>query len=145
MRGILALLTVSAIAALTAPVSGEPRPPVYEVIVNPGNSMTTVNRQLLADAFLKKTTEWPGGETVKPVDLPPGSPVRNRFSEEVIHRSVAEVKGYWQQRIFSGRDTPPPELDSDEEVVGYVMKHQGGVGYVSGGASIGGARIVGVR
>ena len=40
---------------------------------------------------------------------------------------------------------PPPELDSDEEVVRYVLKHQGAVGYVSGGAAIGGARIVAVR
>jgi ABC-type phosphate transport system substrate-binding protein len=144
MRRLPAILVASAIAALGASVSAEPRP-VYEVIVNPGNSIGTVDRQLLADAFLKKTTEWPDGETMKPVDLAPASPVRGRFSEEVLHRSVAEVKGYWQQRIFSGRDTPPPELDSDDEVVQYVLKHRGGVGYVSAGAALGGARVVGVR
>jgi ABC-type phosphate transport system substrate-binding protein len=144
MRRLPAILVASAIAALGASVSAEPRS-AYEVIVNPGNSIATVDRQLLADAFLKKTTEWPDGETMKPVDLAPASPIRSRFSEEVIHRSVSEVKGYWQQRIFSGRDTPPPELDSDEEVVQYVLKHRGGVGYVSASAALGGARVVGVR
>jgi hypothetical protein len=145
MRRLLALLATTAIVALAAPVSGEPRPPVYEVIVNPSNEAIAVDRQFLADAFLKKTAEWPGGETIWPVDLPPGAPVRHRFTEEVLHRSVAEVKGYWQQRIFSGRDTPPPELDTDAEVVAFVLKHPGGLGYVSRAAPLGGARVVDVR
>ena len=37
---------------------------------------------------------------------------------------------YWQQRIFSGRDVPPPEFELDREVVEYVLKHAGAIGYV---------------
>ncbi len=95
--------------------------------------------------FLKKTTEWPSGNVVQPVDLPPSSAVRRRFSEEVLHRSVSEVKVFWQQRIFSGRDVPPPELDSDEAIVSYVLKHAGAVGYVSGHEAVGGAKAVSVQ
>jgi ABC-type phosphate transport system substrate-binding protein len=120
--------------------------PAYQVIVHPGNRVTSVDRKFLEDAFLKKITRWPDDDVViRPVDLAPGSAARRAFSEGVLNRSVEAVKGYWQQRIFSGRDVPPPELDSDEEVVRYVLKYEGAVGYISGGANPGGSKVVGVR
>ncbi len=70
---------------------------------------------------------------IRPADLVPGSPARRKFTEEILKRSVEAVRGYWQQRIFSGRDVPPPEVETDEEVVKYVLKYTGAVGYVSGG------------
>jgi ABC-type phosphate transport system substrate-binding protein len=143
MRFFLALVTLLALIAHSATVSGDPRG--YVVVVHPGNGATSVERQFLVDAFLKKATTWPDGETIRPVDLPASSPVRRQFSEEVLHRSIAEVKGYWQQRIFSGRDVPPPELDTDDAVIAYVLKHDGAVGYVSTAATIGGAKVVAVR
>jgi len=60
----------------------------------------------------------------------------------VLKRSVEAVKGYWQQRIFSGHDVPPPEFDSDDDVVKYVLKHEGAVGYVSGNANLNGSKVL---
>jgi ABC-type phosphate transport system substrate-binding protein len=145
MRGLLSVTTIAALTALSGAVSGEARPSAYEVIVNPTNSASSIDHQFLAEAFLKKTTEWPDGTVIQPVDLPSDSPVRRRFSDEVLHRSVSEVKVYWQQRIFSGRDVPPPELDTNEAVVAYVLKYAGAVGYVSSGAALGGAKVVSVK
>ena len=50
-----------------------------------------------------------------------------------------------QQQIFAGRDLPPPELDSDDEVVKYVLRYPGAIGYVSAGANVGAAKIVTVK
>jgi hypothetical protein len=119
--------------------------PAYQVIVDRNSAVTTVDRRFLADAFLKKVTTWPDGSAIRPADLPPSSPVRRRFSEDVLRRSVEAVKGYWQQRIFSGRDVPPPELDTDEAMVDYVLKHQGAVGYVSGAANVDGLKVLSVN
>lgn len=116
--------------------------PNYRIIVHPDNPTSKASRQLLANAFLKEITRWDGGEAIRPVDLKPQNTTRRHFSERVLNRSVAAVKSYWQQRIFSGRGVPPPELDSDEAVVAYVMKHRGGVGYISTTADIGKARLV---
>jgi ABC-type phosphate transport system substrate-binding protein len=110
--------------------------PEFRVIVNFDNSVTGLPRDFLADAFLKRTTRWSGGEVLRPVDQRSTAPVRQRFSDSVLHRSVAAVKNYWQQRIFSGRDLPPPELDSDEAVLRFVSSHHGAIGYVSGGAKL---------
>jgi len=142
---IFALLLAVFLAAPLKRLSADVREPAYQIIVHPANPATSAEREFLADAFLKKVAAWPGGEVLHPVDLPPNSTVRRSFSEDVLHRSVAEVKGYWQQRIFSGRDVPPPELDADEDVIKYVLKYEGAVGYVSGTARLNGTKVVAVR
>jgi hypothetical protein len=120
-------------------------PPAYRIITHPSNPDTSVERRFLAQAFLKKASTWSDGEPIRPVDLLAGSPVRRRFSEEVLERPVAAVRSYWQQMIFSGRGLPPPELDNDEAVVGYVSKHPGAIGYVSGTADVRSTRVIVVR
>jgi ABC-type phosphate transport system substrate-binding protein len=110
--------------------------PDFRVIVHPDNPATSLSRDFLIDAFLKRTTRWSDGEALHPVDQRSTSLVRQKFSDSVLRRSVAAVKSYWQQRIFSGRDLPPPELDSDEAVVTFVLTHKGALGYVSGGAKL---------
>src|SRR5437773_1278170 len=136
------LIVATLLTALVAAVFAQPRSgstTAYRLITHPANPATSVGRKFLGDAFLKKVTRWPDDQAIRPVDLDPDSPVRKRFSEEVLGRSVAAVKSYWQQIIFSGRDIPPPELDSDEDIIQYVLKHPGAVGYVSAGANIGAA------
>jgi ABC-type phosphate transport system substrate-binding protein len=147
MRAIttFVLLLAVLLGAPVARLSADVRAPAYQVIVHPANPATSVEREFLADAFLKKVATWPSGESLHPVDLAPSSPVRRAFSEEVLHRSVADVKGYWQQRIFAGRDVPPPELDADDDVIKYVLKYEGAVGYVSGTARVSGPKVVAVR
>ena len=99
----------------------------------------------MADAFLKKVTRWADGEAIKPVDLRQSAAARVKFSERVLKRTVGAVRSYWQQRIFSGRDVPPPELDSDDAVVAFVAKNAGAVGYVSGAAKLSGVRELAIE
>ena len=110
--------------------------PAFRVVVNTANPIGGANDELLTDLFLKRKAEWPHGESARPVDLKADSPTRREFCKSILHRSVAAVKNYWQQMIFSGRGVPPPELESDEAVIEYVTRHRGAVGYVSGGAAI---------
>jgi ABC-type phosphate transport system substrate-binding protein len=144
MRARLLLLAFLSllIAAIVAPARADskPPPPPYVVIVHASNPNAGMPRRFVADAFLKKTTRWPDGSVIRPVDLPADSSTRAHFSDDVLNRSVAAVKSYWQQMIFSGRDVPPPELANDDEVVKYVAQNAGAVGYVSGTAQLGGVR-----
>ncbi len=115
------------------------------VIVNAANPADGVDRRFLSEAFFKKTTRWPDEETIRPVDLTPSSPVRRTFSEEILKRPIAAVKSYWQQMVFAGHGVPPPELESESDVVKFVARNRGAVGYVSPGAALSGVKIIAVR
>lgn len=113
----------------------------FVVIVHPG-CPESLERSFLADVFLKKRTRWPDSQPIRPVDQKPSAKVRREFSEGVLKRSLEAVRSYWQQRIFSGRDVPPPELESDEAVIRHVAKNPGAVGYVAAGHELVGVRLV---
>lgn len=120
-------------------------PAGFRLIIHPQSSSTSIDRALAAQVFLKKVRRWPDGVAIRPVDLDEASPVRQRWSGEVLKRSIESVKSYWQQMIFSGRDLPPPELDSDDEVVSYVLREPGSIGYVSSAANLRGAKVLTLR
>lgn len=146
LRGAVLLVLGAGLLAFAPPAEVEAQPqPGVRVIVHPHNPTTTLERKNVADVFLKKITRWPDGAPIRPVDLHPDSPVRRRFSDDVLNRSVAAVKSYWQQMVFSGRQVPPPELESEEQVVRYVLKNPGAIGYVSTGANIEAAKPLSLR
>ena len=135
-------VVVTGAGSQTAAADG---PPPFVVVVNAKNPSFVVDRDFVADAFLKKTTRWPNGDVIKPVDQTSSSPTRARFSEAILKRSVSAVKSYWQQIIFSGRDVPPTEVASDEDVIKFVAAHPGAIGYVSGSTPLGETRAATVR
>jgi ABC-type phosphate transport system substrate-binding protein len=140
------LVALGLVAVAAAPVGADTRPaPEVRIILNPKNPATALDRKFVADAFLKRVTRWPNDELIRPVDLEAGSSARRRFSDDVLKRSVAAVKNYWQQMVFSGRGVPPPELDDEEQIVRFVLRNPGAIGYVSGGTAIENARVVPLR
>lgn len=145
-RPVLGLALIAALPLLSLlPLSrADQAPPEFRIVAHPSQP-EGIERAFLADAFLKKVTRWSSGEVIRPVDLRPSAAARRRFTELVLKRSVGAVRSYWQQRIFSGRDVPPPELDSDDAVLAFVAKHPGAVGYVSGGAKLAGVRELSIR
>lgn len=145
-RSLLLTLVLSAarVVSQSRLAHAEPEPGL-RVIVHDSNPQASASRDFVADAFLKKTTRWSHGETIRAVDLRPESVVRRRFCETILKRSVGAVRSYWQQRIFSGRDVPPPELESEDSVVGYVARYPGAIGYVAKSTKLSGVKELAVK
>lgn len=144
-RALFCLVAVLGLALSTASESGAGEDRGFVIIVHPRVSEKTLTRDFVTDAFLKKKTRWDDGSSIEPVDLDSDSPVRERFSQSVLKRSVAAVRSYWQQRIFSGRGVPPPEARSEKAAVRHVASRPGGIGYVSTRVETSGVRIVELR
>ncbi len=117
--------------------------PGFQVIVNASNPADSITRRQLSDMFLKKVTHWPDGLTVEPVEPPERSLTRAYFLSDVMGgKSALALKTFWQKRVFSGRDTPPVEKGSDEEVVAFVRANRGAVGYVAATAPVAGVKVL---
>jgi len=145
LAGAALVFVVWCLAGPLSLAQAQPSADIYTVIVNPKNPQSSIDRELAAQTFLKKVVTWEQGGVIRPVDLVPDSPVRRKFSEQVLGRSVAAVRSYWLQVVFSGRGVPPPELGSDEEVIRYVLREPGAIGYVSSRVDLRGARVLVVR
>lgn len=141
----IAIVLLLAFAPAPAGVARAEDAPQFQLIVHPSNPTASVDRRFVSEVFLKKRTRWSDDHAIRPVDLSPQSATRRRFSKDALKRSVEAVRSYWRRIVFSGRGVPPPELDADQDVVSYVRKHRGAIGYVSLGADVSGVKVVSIQ
>jgi len=119
------------------------QPSAFKVIVHPENPVVSLTKKETSNLFLKKKSRWDETETkVEPVDL--DSDVRDVFSQEVLRRSASAIKSFWQKQIFAGKEVPPPELKSESEVIAFVARRPGAIGYVSAAARLEGVKEVSI-
>ena len=69
-------------------------------------------------------------QSVVPINLPAGTPVRDEFLQWVMEQNEEQYTGYWLVRRYVGKGSSPKELGSVDEVVKYVTSTPGAVGYV---------------
>jgi hypothetical protein len=149
--------TIRVAAALAVLVAAHPAPgqqpaerrdtetAAYRVIVHPRNPHRVLSRSFLRDAFLRKSVTWPDGETIRPADLSRPYAARARFELEIVGKTPAQLRAYWNQQVFSGKGVPPPALDSEAAVLAYVRRHRGSVAYVPATASTEGVAVVAIK
>jgi ABC-type phosphate transport system substrate-binding protein len=117
----------------------------FKVVAHPDVAAGELTTAAASNIFLKKDRKFPGGGEANAVDLPASSPVRDAFSKAVHGRSTSAVVTYWQQQVFSGKDTPPVTKPSDDAIIAFVKGTPGAIGYVSEGAATDGVKVVKIK
>lgn len=130
----LLLLVAATVFVASAPLAA--RAQEVRIVVNAANPETSISHDEVARLFLKKVTTWKSGKPVAPVDQSEASAVRAVFCRQLLGKDIAAVKAYWQQAIFTGRGSPPPQKATDDEVLAFVAANPNAVGYVSAGATL---------
>jgi hypothetical protein len=132
-------LRMAGVALLVAATLGATRAPDVKVIVivNSSNPVSSMSRGKVAKMFLRQVATWDNGAEVLPVDQIERAPARIAFARDVQLETVKALKSYWQQRIFSGDDSPPPERVTDSDVLTFVRSNSGAIGYVVEGTDLG--------
>lgn len=130
-------LTALAAALLLAVAAPSPGADDFTVIVHPSVTGASARRPDLAAVFLRQATKWGNGAAAVPVDQSSTSAVRRAFSDSVLGMPAATVVQYWQKQMFAGNPLRPPAVKaSDEEVIAFVAKTEGAVGYVTKAAAL---------
>lgn len=140
--GLVALGATSPAVAQAPEESTESRieTTTFKIIVHRSNPSDALSRHQISNLLLKKRSRWEDGRQVDPVDLTSRSETRAEMSQTIHERSVASIKNYWQRQIFSGHNTPPPELADDEKVLDFVKANPGSIGYVAADATLDGVK-----
>lgn len=117
----------------------------FKVIVNAANGVTALSQKEVSDLFMKKKVKWANGNTVAPVDLSSSSKVREAFSQQIHGKNIAAIRNFWQQAAFSGTATAPTEKGSDEDVIEFVKRNPGAIGYVSSSAKTSDVKVISIN
>ena len=115
-----------------------------KVIANPGVGTSSVSADELKGVFLATKTSLSDGSHVEPV-LGKDGPVHEAFVKEYLGKTDAALQTYYRSLVFTGKASMPKTLGDDAEVVAYVAKTKGAIGYVSAGAGTEGVKTLEVK
>src|SRR5471032_3021132 len=112
------------------------------VVVNPKSPMASMTANQVSGIFLGKSNTLPSGGTAMPTDLPDSAATRELFYTKVTGKSTAQVKAAWSRLVFSGKATPPKELDSSADVKKFVAANPDAIGYIEKSAVDSSVKVV---
>ena len=115
-----------------------------KVIANPSVGASTISVEELRGVYLVNKTTLSDGSRVEPV-LEKGGPVHAAFLKAYIGKTDAALDTYYRSLVFTGKGSIPKTVDADADVVAYVTKTKGAIGYVSSAASTTGVKTLEVK
>ncbi|MFN8543888.1 MAG: hypothetical protein U0807_06755 [Candidatus Binatia bacterium] len=130
MRGLRALLAAVVLAGVPA-VFADEKPGGLVVIVHPART-GTLGADDVARIYLGRRRFWDDGAAIVALNLPAGTPVRERFSRRVLRDDSAHLADYWNAQYFHGV-LPPAVLSSSDAVKRYVAADRKAIGYIEAG------------
>lgn len=97
------------------------------VVVNRDSGVDRLTREEVANLFLGRYGRMPSGLAALPVDA---TPDKQAFYERLVGKQLPELQSYWARLMFSGRGSPPRQVDSAEEALEIVRNNKGAIAYV---------------
>ena len=103
------------------------------VIVSANSPVTALTENQVADLYLGRTRQLPGGGLALPIDLADDAANRANFYRIVCGKSPAQLRAYWSKLIFTGGGQPPREVADVEEMKRLVAGGPNAIGYIDRG------------
>jgi hypothetical protein len=112
-----------------------------KIIANQSVAASTVSADELKGVFLATKTSLSDGSHVEPV-LEKGGPTHEAFLKEYLGKTESALETYYRSLVFTGKASMPKTLGTDAEVVAYVAKTKGAIGYVAADANAEGVKTL---
>jgi TonB family protein len=93
--------------------------------------------------FLLQRRTLADGSLVVPVLQKTGA-AHEVFLKQYLNQDGEEIRIYYQGLVFTGKGSMPKELNSDAEVVAYVARTRGAIGYVGGATDTAGVKVLAI-
>jgi TonB family protein len=112
-----------------------------KIIANSSVRADTISADEIKRVYLEERRSLDDGTHVAPV-LEKDGLVHEAFLRAYLGRTGDDLLMYYRALVFTGRGSMPKELDSDAEVVAYVARTRGAIGYVSAETSTEGVKTL---
>jgi len=111
------------------------------MIVHPTNKTGPVSRNDIQKIYLNKKVRWWDGSRIVPVTLQ-ATDIQALFLKKNILKTSRQFSTFWKRQIFTGKGVPPTSFANEDDVVSFVARTPGSIGFVSGNASLKGVRLL---
>jgi ABC-type phosphate transport system substrate-binding protein len=113
-----------------------------EIVVHPSNS-AAFDKDAIKRIFLGKTRAFPGGGEAVPIGLKEGTAGSQEFTKSVLSKTPKQLKAYWAKMVFTGKGTPPRQMDGTSQILDLISTNPNLIGFVPAGSATGNVKVVG--
>ena len=113
------------------------------VFVNGASAIAGISDDDLKDYYLGKKASWPDGSKVTVVVLKDGASHENLMKK--LGKSTSQFSTSWKKLVFTGKGSMPEQVGSEDELVAYVAKTPGAIGYADAGKAKDGVKAIPVK
>jgi ABC-type phosphate transport system substrate-binding protein len=106
----------------------------FVVVAHPGVPGGSLSKEDVKAIFLGDKTTWSDGKPIKIVVLEEGA-AHKAFLQEVVGKTPAQFDSYWKKLVFTGKAAAPKSFSDAGQLVDYVSKQAGTIGYAESGAA----------
>ena len=114
-----------------------------KIVANPSVKVSDISSDALKDVFLGTRISLPGSGMVEPVLAKAGA-AHEAFLKD-LGKTGPALSTYYRSLVFTGKASMPKICASDADVIAYVAKTKGAIGYVSAEAKAPGTKTLGVK
>jgi TonB family protein len=125
MKFVRALLVATALTSCAFPWAGD-----VKVIANEDLKADTISVAELKSIFFEEKRSLDDGTHAEPV-LEKDGLVHEAFLRQYIGKSADDLQAFYLALVFTGRGSLPKQFGSDAEVIRYVARTAGAIGYVN--------------
>ena len=115
-----------------------------KIIANESVGASSVSADELKGVFLATKSSLSDGSHVTPV-LEKDGPAHEAFLKEYVGKTDSAFETYYRSLVFTGKASMPKTTASDAEMVAYVAKTKGAIGYVSTAAGTDGVKTLEIK
>ena len=105
---------------------------------------TTVTKKDLQEMFLGKRVQWKDNTTIHPVTVKEVE-LHKAFLKQYVNKSFAKWNAHWKRMVFTGNGTPPKQFATQQELLEYVAKTAGAIGYIDAETPVKNVTIIEVQ
>lgn len=138
------LSAISLVAAMLLLGSAAPAAAEIIIIANNNVSVSSLDASSLRDIYLGKKIFWDKKNKIMTSMLKSGK-THDDFLSRYIGKTAEQFANYWNRLVFTGSATPPVSFKTEQEIVDYVRKTDGAIGYVDSGTSNSGVKVIRVN
>ena len=137
-RGLFVTIATLGLAAASPASAAD-----FKVVANPSVKASDISVDDLKGVFLATRMSLRDGSQVEPVLARAGA-AHGAFLKD-LGKTDSALSTYYRSLVFTGKAAMPKICASDAEVIAYVAKTKGAIGYVSAEAKAPGTKTLGLK
>jgi len=99
------------------------------IIVHPENT-AKIDAKFVKNLYLGKVSKFSDGTAANPVILGDNEKMTQLFLKEIVKQKPTQFKRFWSKALFTGKGTPPQELENQLEMLNLIMTDRTAIGFI---------------